>query len=469
MCGAGGCVDAGAVRHLRPAYPKAHAWRTDRPRARRRPCGLRLRRSPPAPRVFVELDHHRTRTGARQDQSPGPTRSPQACPAARGHGGTADAHHRTAGRHRSGPVGLTGARHQVEMVMYEDSDTQVDAALAADAHRGVAVRVLLNGGYYGRAPRRTRPPTATSRRTACRFAGRGRYFALTHQKTLIVDGRAYILTFNLTPQYYASSRDFGVIDTIAADDAAIEQTFNADGTANAITAPTGADLVWSPGSQNAQVELIESATGWVDIYNEEMDSPAIEGALEAEPTAASTSRHNDRRLLMGQRVRAAGCRRRTRPHLRRQRRAVHPRQDDSHPGQGVPRLRELLHDLDGREPRTGAHHVRRDHPRLAVAHVRRRLREGHAVRPAAARAAAAGPRRGPVSVTASYQQRYDDWDVYVHSNQPEATATVTDSSGTHASYHTDSRLRRHLSQSARERPGEKVTVHVGQATCHTTL
>src|SRR6202035_5276421 len=97
------------------------------------------------------------------------------------------------------------------------------------------------------------------------------HFALTHQKTLIVDGRAYILTFNLTPQYYASSRDFGVIDTNAADDAAIEQTFDADGNAQPIAAPAGADLVWSPGSQPSQVALIESATGWLDIYNEEMD------------------------------------------------------------------------------------------------------------------------------------------------------------------------------------------------------
>src|ERR1039458_4872529 len=32
---------------------------------------------------------------------------------------------------------ITGAKHQVDMVMYEDSDTQVNAALVADAKRGV--------------------------------------------------------------------------------------------------------------------------------------------------------------------------------------------------------------------------------------------------------------------------------------------------------------------------------------------
>ena len=56
------------------------------------------------------------------------------------------------------------------------------------------------------------------------------------------------------------------------------------------------------------------------------------------------------------------------------------------------------------------------------------------------------------SVTASFSSRYDDWDVYVHSNQPEATATVTDSLRHDRQLPLRrERLRRHLSQSARER------------------
>ena len=60
-------------------------------------------------------------------------------------------------------------------------------------------------------------------------AGPRRTSRLTHHdRRLVVDGRAYILTFNLTPQYYASDRDFGVIDRDAADVPAIERTFAAD-------------------------------------------------------------------------------------------------------------------------------------------------------------------------------------------------------------------------------------------------
>ena len=114
---------------------------------------------------------------------------------------------------------LRGARHQVDMVMYEDEDSQVNAALAADEHRGVKVRVLLNGGYYGEGSKENQTAYTYLQAHSVPVKWTPSYFALTHQKTLLVDGRAYIFTFNLTPQYYASSRDFGVIDTIAADDA----------------------------------------------------------------------------------------------------------------------------------------------------------------------------------------------------------------------------------------------------------
>jgi cardiolipin synthase len=172
---------------------------------------------------------------------------------------------------------IRGARHLVELVMYEDEDGQVDAALAAAHARGVSVRVLLNAGY-----------TSADNEPAYRYLNAHgvpvrwtpSYFTLTHQKSLVVDGRAYILTFNFTPQYYSSDRDFGVVDGNPADVAAIERTFAADWTHTRIAAPAGRDLIWSPGSQPALIALIDSARGSLDIYNEEMDSAPIEQALE---------------------------------------------------------------------------------------------------------------------------------------------------------------------------------------------
>ncbi len=177
---------------------------------------------------------------------------------------------------------LAAARHQIDMVIYEDEDQQIDDVLAADKRRGVNVRVLLDDGFYGEGSSENAAAYSYLRAHGVAVRWSETSFALTHQKTLIIDARAYILTFNLTPSYYPSSRDFGVIDAIPADVNAIERTFNADYSHQPTTPPRGVDLLWSPGSQTALVALISSATGWVDIENEEMDSTAIEQALETD-------------------------------------------------------------------------------------------------------------------------------------------------------------------------------------------
>ena len=177
------------------------------------------------------------------------------------------------------------ARHQIDLVMYENEGKRIDAALVAAHRRGVHVRVLLSNGYYGMAgtPRTDNQPAYKyfrARRVPVRWSPA--YFALTHQKTLVVDKSAYILTFNFTPQYYPTSRDFGLIDPLPVDVRAIERTFDADWSRQRIAAARGADLVWSPGSRPALVKLIKSAHGWLDIYNEEMNSTRIESALESD-------------------------------------------------------------------------------------------------------------------------------------------------------------------------------------------
>ena len=57
------------------------------------------------------------------------------------------------------------------------------------AARGVDVRVVLNGGYYSGHRATTPPPTRTCPRHGVHVRYTPTYFALTHQKTLTVDGR----------------------------------------------------------------------------------------------------------------------------------------------------------------------------------------------------------------------------------------------------------------------------------------
>jgi hypothetical protein len=74
------------------------------------------------------------------------------------------------------------------------------------------------------------------------------------------------------------------------------------------------------------------------------------------------------------------------------------------------------------------------------------------------------------SATAHYSSHYDDYDVYVHSDQPNQTVTVTGSSGQSATWHTDSSGYTDVYfRAGRSAAGETVTVRVGAASCSTTL
>jgi cardiolipin synthase len=176
---------------------------------------------------------------------------------------------------------INGAKKSVDLVMYEFEDMQVEQALEAAKARGVLVRVLLNQGYYGKPEANNEPAYAYLQAHNVPVHWTPSYFALTHQKTLVVDGSdALIMTFNFTPQYYKSSRDFAVDDTDANDVSAIEKIFDADWQGNTLSVSAGDDLVWSPGSRNAMLSLIENATSSIEIYNEEMADPTITTALE---------------------------------------------------------------------------------------------------------------------------------------------------------------------------------------------
>jgi hypothetical protein len=84
--------------------------------------------------------------------------------------------------------------------------------------------------------------------------------------------------------------------------------------------------------------------------------------------------------------------------------------------------------------------------------------------------AAAGGAAAECSISASYSSRYDDYDVYVHSNRPGQTVVVTDAAGQSARWHTDARgyadvyLRAPIGQA-----GETVTAQVGRASCRGAL
>jgi phosphatidylserine/phosphatidylglycerophosphate/cardiolipin synthase-like enzyme len=180
---------------------------------------------------------------------------------------------------------LNGATKSIWLEMYLLTEKHVIQGLEEAAHRGVDVRVMLEGHPYGGG---SISPTQTLDRlnaAGVKAKTTNPGFALTHEKGMVIDGQtAYIMTSNLTAAALGSSksttnREYGIIDTNREDVQAVSNIFNADW--NRSTAQFNApNLVVSPiNSRNAFTSLIKNAHSALLVEAEEMQDNAIEQAI----------------------------------------------------------------------------------------------------------------------------------------------------------------------------------------------
>ena len=121
---------------------------------------------------------------------------------------------------------MSSARQSLDMTMYELSDPAAEQILIADHDKGVRVRVLLDRDYSGGSVNQDAYSSLSAAGVPVAWANDSEIF---HQKTITVDGaESAIMTGNLTSQYYATTRDFVVMDSQTADVAAVESVFASD-------------------------------------------------------------------------------------------------------------------------------------------------------------------------------------------------------------------------------------------------
>jgi cardiolipin synthase len=174
---------------------------------------------------------------------------------------------------------VLSARKTVDMTMYELVDPTMVKDLIADRKRGVRVRVILD---TNRERSRNLPAFRALRAGGVAVVWAATGYEATHQKTITVDGaQSLVASFNLTDEYYTTTRDFGVWDTDRSDVSAIEAVFNADFAHKSVKPSDGADLVWSPGSQTQMLAVITGAKHSLSIENEEMGDATITRAIVA--------------------------------------------------------------------------------------------------------------------------------------------------------------------------------------------
>jgi phosphatidylserine/phosphatidylglycerophosphate/cardiolipin synthase-like enzyme len=177
---------------------------------------------------------------------------------------------------------LNAARKSIDLTIYELTDAQIMSALESAQARNVAVRVLYNWYSFTARMQQTDITPAVQKLTQagiqCRPAPST--FEVTHEKAFVIDGAtAIVMSFNLTSEYFGTTRDFGIITTAPAEVAEIDAVFQADWSGQAIT-PNVASLVWSPVNSSAKLtSLIASAQKTLDIYCEEADDPGTLGAM----------------------------------------------------------------------------------------------------------------------------------------------------------------------------------------------
>ncbi|GIL30431.1 phospholipase D-like domain-containing protein [Actinocatenispora comari] len=175
---------------------------------------------------------------------------------------------------------IDSATTTLDMTMYELTDTTAEQHLADAAARGVTVRVILD---QNREKSHNTTAYDYLRQHGVQVHWAWTTYEATHQKTITVDGAtSAIMSGNLTSQYYATSRDFAVIENNSYDVRAIEKTFAADFTDTAFTPTDGDNLVWSPTDSEQQIlPIIANATTSLSVENEEMAYPEVTDALAA--------------------------------------------------------------------------------------------------------------------------------------------------------------------------------------------
>jgi len=179
---------------------------------------------------------------------------------------------------------IEAATSSVDLTIYELSDPAIVSALIAAQGRRVQVRVLYNWFSFS-SDDQTREVLPTVNRlrgagVACQPAPRE--FEVTHEKAFVIDGEsALVLTFNLTNQYFGTTRDFGIVTTMQEEVSEIAAVFQADWNNQSIS-PTVPTLVWSPVNSRARLTaLMAGAQKTLDVYCEEIDDPRTLDALVA--------------------------------------------------------------------------------------------------------------------------------------------------------------------------------------------
>ena len=183
---------------------------------------------------------------------------------------------------------IESANSSIWLEVYILTDTPVIHALEDAANRGVDVRVLLETHPFDGSTTDAQKTLAALSAAGVHARAADTANAYAHAKTMVVDGAtAYIMTCNLSysglgGSSVATNREYGVIDTDAADVTAVAALLRADWdhTTPSLDNP---HLVVSPlNARSTLLSLIGAARISLEVEDEEMlDGPSEDALIAA--------------------------------------------------------------------------------------------------------------------------------------------------------------------------------------------
>lgn len=177
---------------------------------------------------------------------------------------------------------IDNATRTVNLTIYNLNDPDIVDALVRAVRRGVSVRVIYNAD---KSDSLTKIPSSikTLKAAGAQVRPGLAVFPKTHQKTFTIDGNySLVMTCNLKPDTFTSTRDFIVTTREPPEVAEIQEVFDADWNDRPASyrIPT---LVWSPDHARATIlSLIDGANTSIVIYNENLqDTKVIDHLITA--------------------------------------------------------------------------------------------------------------------------------------------------------------------------------------------
>lgn len=178
---------------------------------------------------------------------------------------------------------INGAQKTICLKMFTFTADDIAEALLAAQARGVLVRVMLNPARSS-GSRANDDMKARLQEGGITVAWSSPAFAVTHEKSMVVDSRvAMIATYNFGVKYFTTTRDYGIVTTDADAIAEMERCFEADWARKPFVQQEKSALIWSNrGSRALICKFIDMAEHTLDVQHPKfVDAVVLDRIIQA--------------------------------------------------------------------------------------------------------------------------------------------------------------------------------------------